>query len=87
MKQPIPPHLLPDGFRGARDESILQSFRDTDEPFPPSMVHVQATERTKDLLHRAGFLRTRSCQYYAVKVHLDRLGRLQLTPPNKNTNA
>ena len=44
----------------------------------PVTVEVQATARTKDLLHRAGFRRTRTHAFYAVRVVVDRFNRLQV---------
>jgi hypothetical protein len=64
----------PDGFRGARDASILASY-DREGNF----VLVQAVDRTKDLLRRAGVRRIRSHEFYKVSVsHCKRVNGLQL---------
>ncbi len=68
---------LEDGFRGARDAEIL-ARHDHDEEI--SSVHVQATRNTRDLLKRAGYARTFTGAFYAVKVATDDFGRLQIAP-------
>ena len=66
------PH--PDGFRGARDASILASY-DREGDF----VFVQAVVRTKDLLKRAGVKRVSLHDFYKVPVrHCPRINGLQL---------
>jgi len=65
------PH--PDGFNGARDASILANY-----DREGGVVQVQATKRTKGLLHRAGFQRTRTNAFYAVSVRRDSFNHLQL---------
>jgi hypothetical protein len=71
------PH--PDGFGGARDATILESYsgwKAGDEPI--ASVRVQAVERTKDLLKRAGYTRTRAGEFYEVRVMVDEHNCLQL---------
>lgn len=66
-----------DGFGGARDAVILQASAGNTLG-TPSVLYVRCTVRTKDLLHRAGFRRTRMLDSYPVRVMRDGLGRLQL---------
>ena len=71
FKKVSAPH--PDGFGGARDAAILESYdREGDT------VHVQAVVKTRDLLKRAGFPRTTAGNFYQVKVRVDDFNRLQL---------
>lgn len=73
--------LAPDGFGGARDAQILETYGDdwkSGDPIP-EIVRVQAVKRTKDLLHRAGFKRVITHNFYPVKVrHDEKSNRLQL---------
>lgn len=71
---------LQDGFNGARDARLLDTYAD-DGAFR-SVVHVQCTDRTRDLLKRAGIKRGRAGHFYSVAVMKDRFGRLQLKPAN-----
>ena len=68
------PAKHPDGFNGARDSSILAACYDS----ASRACKVQATDRTRDILHRAGFRRVRTGAFYRVKVRRDELDRLQL---------
>jgi hypothetical protein len=75
---------LADGYQGARDATILESYAasiTTPEQLANGIVIVQCTERTKDLLRRAGYRRTTTHNDYAVHVVKDWLGRLQIAPP------
>ena len=67
------PH--PDGFGGARDAAILAAG---DYYGCLGVCVVQATERTKSLIRRAGFPRIRTHQFYEIPVVTDGFGRLQL---------
>ena len=69
------PH--PAGFNGARDAAILA---EGDFYGCHGLSVIQATARTKPLLHRAGFPRVRMHAFYEVPVMTDEYGRLQLAP-------
>ena len=57
------PH--PDGFSGARDAAILESY-DRDG----GTVHVQCVLNTKDMLKRAGFPKPKRHEFYQVQVQI-----------------
>lgn len=69
---------LRDGFNGARDARLLDTYAD-DGAFR-AVVHMQCTDRTRGLLKRAGIKRGIAGQFYPVTVLQDRFGRLQLKP-------
>ena len=78
FKKAAAPH--PDGFGGARDAVILENYAGWKAGNKaPATVNVQCVGKTKDLLKRAGFLRTKSGEFYPVKVqHDEKFNRLQL---------
>ncbi|WP_395734125.1 hypothetical protein [Prosthecobacter sp.] len=71
---------LQDGYNGASDASILEYWAAVPASVTPKTVNVQCTAKTKSLLHRAGFQRCRTHNFYAVPVCRDRFERLQLAP-------
>ncbi len=80
--EPVTPSLA-DGYNGASDASILERYAElitTPEQLEAGIVVVQCTERTKSLLHRAGYRRTTTFDSYQVHVIKDWMGRLQLAP-------
>ena len=75
---PLPSPSLADGYRGSADAAIFEKY---DHDVELGVVHVQATFGTKALLKRAGFLRVRPNQHYAVPVRWDAdYSRLQISP-------
>lgn len=68
---------LQDGFRGARDASLLERYEQLFGLFD-GRVPVQATRFTRSLLRRAGLRRIRLMDTYEVPVTRDRFNRLQL---------
>lgn len=79
MTQPPSPSLQ-DGFNGASDAMILEYWAACAKSVTPKSVHVPCTAKTKSLLKRAGWTRTRTFNNYPVAVMRDRFGRLQLAP-------
>lgn len=67
---------LADGFRGARDASILAK---ADHDRANGTAEIQATRETRDLLKRAGFQRVTTNEFYLVPVQWDtEFARFQL---------
>lgn len=78
---------LQDGYNGAGDAFILEAYAAVPASVTPETVKVMCTKKTKGLLKRAGFLRTRFYQFYAVPVCRDRFERLQLAPAKEAVPA
>ena len=75
-----PSPSLQDGYHGAADASILEYWAAVPASVTPKTVNVQCTAKTKSLLKRAGWNRTRTFNNYPVAVMRDAFGRLQLAP-------
>jgi hypothetical protein len=78
------PSLL-DGFNGARDAGILDTYAERTLPklVRGGVVRVQCTSGTEAMLKRAGIKQPLRFEAYEVAVIKDRLGRLQLAPATK----